>query len=40
MDCLLGYGLKYNDHFQHTHLGHIGQRSPGTSPARSSTAAR
>ena len=20
MDCLLGYGLKYNDNFQHTHL--------------------
>jgi hypothetical protein len=21
MDRLLGYGLKYADHFQHTHLG-------------------
>lgn len=20
----LGYGLKYSDHFQHTHLGHLG----------------
>ena len=24
MDRLLGYGLKYDDHFQHTHLGLIG----------------
>lgn len=24
IDRLLGYGLKYNDHFQHTHLGHLG----------------
>ncbi|MGD0687117.1 MAG: DUF4260 domain-containing protein [Streptosporangiaceae bacterium] len=23
-DRLLGYGLKYDDHFQHTHLGHLG----------------
>jgi Domain of unknown function (DUF4260) len=25
IDRLLGYGLKYPDHFQHTHLGHLGQ---------------
>jgi hypothetical protein len=25
MDRALGYGLKYNDHFQHTHLGRIGK---------------
>ena len=24
MDRALGYGLKYNDHFQHTHLGRLG----------------
>lgn len=24
MDRLLGFGLKYADHFKHTHLGHIG----------------
>ena len=24
MDRVLGYGLKYNDHFQHTHLGRLG----------------
>ena len=24
VDRLLGYGLKYDDHFQHTHLGHLG----------------
>jgi hypothetical protein len=24
MDRALGYGLKYDDHFQHTHLGQIG----------------
>jgi Domain of unknown function (DUF4260) len=24
LDRLLGYGLKYDDHFQHTHLGHLG----------------
>jgi hypothetical protein len=23
-DRVLGYGLKYDDHFQHTHLGHLG----------------
>lgn len=26
MDRALGYGLKYSDHFQHTHLGHLGPR--------------
>jgi|ERR1700676_3900776 hypothetical protein len=26
MDRLLGYGLKYDDQFQHTHLGWIGRR--------------
>jgi hypothetical protein len=25
LDRVLGYGLKYADHFQHTHLGPIGQ---------------
>lgn len=25
-DRLLGYGLKYDDHFQHTHLGHLGRQ--------------
>jgi hypothetical protein len=25
MDRILGYGLKYPDAFQHTHLGIIGQ---------------
>jgi hypothetical protein len=25
-DRMLGYGLKYNDSFQHTHLGMIGKR--------------
>ena len=30
MDRALGYGLKYLDHFQHTHLGWIGKREqPG-----------
>ena len=24
LDRLLGYGLKYDDSFQHTHLGHLG----------------
>jgi len=24
LDRLMGYGLKYSDHFQHTHLGSIG----------------
>jgi hypothetical protein len=25
MDRMLGYGLKFGDHFQHTHLGWIGR---------------
>jgi hypothetical protein len=25
LDRLLGYGLKYDDHFQHAHLGHPGR---------------
>lgn len=25
-DRLMGYGLKYPDHFQHTHLGYIGNK--------------
>ena len=25
MDRMLGYGLKFSDHFQHTHLGWIGK---------------
>ena len=25
LDRLMGYGLKYDDHFQHTHLGMLGQ---------------
>ena len=25
MDRMLGYGLKFGDHFQHTHLGWIGK---------------
>jgi uncharacterized protein DUF4260 len=28
MDSLLGYGLKYGNHFQHTHLGWIGRQRP------------
>ncbi|MBP7513260.1 MAG: DUF4260 domain-containing protein [Flavobacteriales bacterium] len=27
MDRMLGYGLKFGDHFQHTHLGWIGKFS-------------
>jgi hypothetical protein len=27
MDRVFGYGLKYSDHFQHTHLGWIGRQS-------------
>jgi len=27
MDRMFGYGLKFGDHFQHTHLGWIGRRS-------------
>lgn len=26
MDRTLGYGLKFNDHFKHTHLGWIGNK--------------
>lgn len=29
MDRLMGYGLKYNDHFQHTHLGWLGRTRKG-----------
>ena len=25
LDRLIGYGLKYDDHFQHTHLGRLGR---------------
>jgi hypothetical protein len=31
IDRVLGYGLKYLDSFQHTHLGMIGGRSTNTS---------
>jgi Domain of unknown function (DUF4260) len=30
VDRLLGYGLKYDDSFQHTHLGWIGQSGKGS----------
>ena len=33
LDRALGYGLKYTDSFQHTHLGMIGKRSPETDAA-------
>ena len=33
LDRALGYGLKYADSFQHTHLGMIGKRSPETDAA-------
>jgi hypothetical protein len=26
LDRLIGYGLKYDDHFQHTHLGQLGRK--------------
>lgn len=26
MDRIFGYGLKFNDHFEHTHLGWIGRK--------------
>lgn len=29
MDRMLGYGLKFGDHFQHTHLGWIGKSKVG-----------
>jgi hypothetical protein len=28
MDRIMGYGLKYSDSFQHTHLGMIGKAAP------------
>ncbi|MEZ4805871.1 MAG: DUF4260 domain-containing protein [Flavobacteriales bacterium] len=31
LDRMLGYGLKFGDSFQHTHLGWIGKRSQGSS---------
>jgi hypothetical protein len=40
MDRIFGYGLKFNDHFQHTHLGWIGKKGNAnkiqdkTDPAR------
>ena len=34
MDRLLGYGLKYDDHFQHTHLGLIGKHGHAPWSAR------
>jgi hypothetical protein len=34
IDRLLGYGLKYGDHFQHTHLGHLGPATPGQRKGR------
>ena len=36
LDRSLGYGLKYDDHFQHTHLGHLGSPVPtsSTTPTR------
>lgn len=30
VDRILGYGLKYSDSFQHTHLGWIGRRRDAT----------
>ncbi len=30
MDRVMGYGLKYSDSFQHTHLGAIGRENPAT----------
>ncbi len=33
LDRVFGYGLKYADAFQHTHLGWIGQRQPDNSAA-------
>lgn len=31
-DRALGYGLKYGDSFQHTHLGRIGRRAGANAP--------
>jgi hypothetical protein len=33
MDRLMGYGLKYGDHFQHTHLGRPGKHNAGAEVA-------
>lgn len=33
MDRMLGYGLKYDDHFQHTHLGRLGPSEDHTQRA-------
>jgi hypothetical protein len=33
IDRLMGYGLKYGDHFQHTHLGRPGKRKAGAEVA-------
>ncbi len=33
MDRVLGYGLKYDDHFQHTHLGWLGAPAGHAGPA-------
>src|SRR5579862_376614 len=33
IDRLLGYGLKYDDHFQHTHLGLLGAHAKGSEAA-------
>lgn len=33
-DRLMGYGLKYDDHFGHTHLGWIGSHGRRRAPAR------
>jgi hypothetical protein len=33
MDRVLGYGLKYDDHFQHTHLGWLGAPTGRAGPA-------
>jgi hypothetical protein len=30
LDRLMGYGLKYGDHFQHTHLGMLGRGGSAT----------
>jgi len=35
LDRLLGYGLKYDDDFQHTHLGMIGKPHPAPGPTAS-----
>ena len=35
-EAALLYGLKYTDHFKHTHLGWIGQKGPFTNRSYSS----